>query len=136
MDWFDFLGRVTPVIASLCAIAGALAGWVASARRSRSRREEDIARKQDAQCLLLKALAKKTLLDAYTHYVVEGECMSTERGSELQDTHDAYRALGGDGFIDRRIWPDLEAVMPTMVDAKTRETSDQPTRAVGGGEDS
>lgn len=74
-------------------------------------------RKQDAQCLLLKALGKKTLLDAYATYVVEGNHMSYERGSELYDTYSAYKALGGDGFVEHTIWPSLEAKNPYVVGA-------------------
>ena len=92
MDYMDFLGRMVPIISGLCAIIGALGGWIVSARTSRTRREKAL-----AQGVL--ALLRAQLVDAYERYVVHGDRLTVERRHEIDRAFEAYEALGGNGTV-------------------------------------
>lgn len=95
------MGRVAPILSALCAIVGALTGWIISARRSRSEREREIAKKQDAIREGVLALLRAQLVDAYEKYVVHGAPLTVERRHEIDRAFAAYKALGGNGTIER-----------------------------------
>lgn len=83
---------MVPIISGLCAIAGALGGWIVSARTSRTRREKAL-----SQGVL--ALLRAQLVDAYERYVIHADRLTVERKHEIDKAFEAYEALGGNGTI-------------------------------------
>ena len=100
-DYLEALGKLVPVISGLCAVIGALAGWIASARASRSQREEALAVRQRAISDGVLALLRAQLVDAYERYVAHGEPLTVERRHEIDRCFEAYEALGGNGTVRR-----------------------------------
>lgn len=61
-------------------------------------------KRERAEREVLKAMARKEILDAHERYIVNGESMSVDRYDEMIRICDAYTDLGGNGsakpFID------------------------------------
>lgn len=81
-------------------VATALIGWVASARHSRTRREEALADRQRALNDGMLALMRATLMDAYERYVVHGMPLTVARRECIDKEHAAYKSLGGNSTGD------------------------------------
>lgn len=120
MEWLDFLGRLTPLISSLTGLLGLAVGWIASARKSRSERERDIAERQRALSDGMLALMRGHLMDAYERHVTHGAPLTVARRECIDREHAAYKALGGNSTGDLM----YEAIC------------ELPTHVVGGGEES
>lgn len=114
MEW---LGRMVPIISGLCAIIGALGGWIISARTSRTKREKAL-----AQGVL--ALLRTKIVDAYERYVKQGHHLTMERKDEITRAYEAYEALGGNGAV-KDLYEDIKS-LPTYIVGE--ELADPPTQ--------
>lgn len=100
-DFWDFLGRIAPILSALCTAVGLAVGWIVSARKSRTKRERKISEVQDAIREGVLALLRAQLVDAYERHVTHGGPLTVERRHEIDRAYEAYRALGGNGTIER-----------------------------------
>ena len=96
-------GFATLVTVVVSAVLGFLAAQVKRmGKRERAERE------------VLKALARKEILDAHERYVIRGERMSVERYHEMERICTAYSDLGGNGSAKPFI-KDLLNLRPYLV---------------------
>ena len=105
-DYLEALGKLVPIISGLCAIIGALGGWIVSARTSRTKREAALANG-------VLALLRAQLVDAYERYVVHGDHLTVERRHEIDRCFEAYKALGGNGTV-AHLYEEFQR-MPTYI---------------------
>ena len=87
-------------------VSGALGFFFSQAKRLgiRERAEREI----------LKAIARKEIMDAHERYVVKKERMSVERYHEMERICSAYTDLGGNGSAKPLI-ADLLAIHPYVI---------------------
>lgn len=111
-DYLEFLGRMVPIISGLCTVIGALAGWIVSARTSRTKREKAIAKG-------VLALLRTKIVDAYERYVKQGHHLTMERKDEITRAYEAYTALGGNGAV-RDLYEDIRN-LPTYIVGEGRK---------------
>ena len=100
-------------------VATALIGWVASARHSRTQREEALAERQRALNDGMLALMRGQLMDAYERHVTHGVPLTVARRECIDREYAAYKSLGGNSTGD------------TMY----RAICELPTFIAGGGEE-
>ena len=98
--WQMFLQLLAP--AATCVV-----GYLAALLRRRTKEER-------ATAQVIKALARKEVMDAYQAYIVEGHKMSVERFDQLSDIFGAYTDLGGNGTA-KRMFEEIEAKRPWIV---------------------
>ncbi len=95
------------VLTAVATVAGAVVGLMLSQAKALTRR-------QKAQDEILKALARKSIVDAHADYVVGGEPMTIERYDEVSRLYGAYRAMGGNG-TGERLYKEIQQVCPYVV---------------------
>lgn len=101
MDWYQVALTLLPSIAT-----GAF-GYLVAMRRKRSK-------EQQAMAKVIKAMARKEIMDAYQLYIVEGHHMTVERFDQLTEIYEAYVDLGGNGTA-KRMYEEIKAKRPWIV---------------------
>lgn len=95
------------LLALLPSFATGVAGYLAAAMRRRTKEERATAK-------VIKALARKEIMDAYELYVAQGRHMTVERLDQLTEVFEAYTALGGNGSA-KRMYEQTRATAPWVV---------------------
>lgn len=88
------------------AISAACGFFAAQAKR--------LGKREKAERVILKTIARKEILDAHEKYVIKQAKMSVERYHEIVSIIDAYNSLGEDGSVKPFI-SDLLAVKPYLI---------------------
>lgn len=91
----------------VCASASALVGWLLAMAKKQRAEEKAISQ-------IIRALARREIMDAYQAHVVEGRKLSVERCEQLVEIYDAYRALSGNGTVER-MFKEIMAKRPWVV---------------------
>lgn len=99
-----FAQLVLPLMTSL--VTGA-AGYLVAMLRKRTKEDRATAK-------VIKAMARKEIMDAYQLYVAEGRHMTVERFDQLTEIFEAYIDLGGNGAA-KRMYEEIKAKRPWIV---------------------
>ena len=99
-----FTQLVLPLVTSL--VTG-IAGYLVAMLKKRTKAEQATAK-------VIKAMARKEIMDAYQLYIVEGHHMTVERFDQLTEIFEAYVDLGGNGTA-KRMYEEIKAKRPWIV---------------------